>query len=94
MANTRVRAAPRNAPDRCPSNVRHPEPNGSVKSTLELDRIRPGGLELEPDPPFDQEHRVNLLETPCKLGQGCVSPRGPGLGIAGDEGAVARYLVD
>jgi len=36
----------------------------------------------------------SVLEAPCVLEQGCVAPRGPGLGIAWDEGAVARYLVD
>jgi mandelate racemase len=36
----------------------------------------------------------SVLEAPCVLEQGCVSPRGPGLGIVWDEGAVARYLVD
>jgi mandelate racemase len=35
----------------------------------------------------------SVLEAPCVLEQGCVAPRGPGLGIAWDEGAVARYLV-
>jgi len=36
----------------------------------------------------------SVLQAPCVLEQGCVAPRGPGLGIAWDEGAVARYLVD
>jgi mandelate racemase len=36
----------------------------------------------------------SVLEAPCVLEQGCVVARGPGLGIAWDERAVARYLVD
>jgi mandelate racemase len=36
----------------------------------------------------------SVLEAPCVLEQGCIAARGPGLGIAWDEGAVARNLVD
>lgn len=35
-----------------------------------------------------------VLEAPCLLEQGCVTARGPGLGIAWNEAAVERYLVD
>lgn len=35
-----------------------------------------------------------VLEAPCVPEQGCVTARGPGLGIVWDEVAVARHLVD
>ena len=34
-----------------------------------------------------------VLQAPCLLEQGCVTARGPGLGIVWDEAAIARHLV-